>query len=251
MDSNDVIVESNTIHNCHHAQIDMHATDEASDGCIVRYNNVYYTAAISDTAHGIYSEGASGKVITNLNIYYNIVNDGSTSGTNTGIQLDAFVSSANIYNNVLYLNQDYSVYINCGTGTVNVKNNIAQNTGGADHRILRIVDKTNKTLTNNCWKHTAGIAFATNGNTYVTLAAYQAGESLDTNSIDDGPLMTDPANDDFTLNPHSPCVNAGTDVSLTEDYLGLKIRHAPDIGAYENQANAIFFAMLKYMRGGL
>jgi len=69
-------------------------------------------------------------------------------------------------------------------------------------------------------------------------------------NIGGDPLMTDPSNDDFTLNPHSPCINAGTDVGLTEDYRGLKIRHAPDIGAYENQANAIFFAMLRFIRGG-
>jgi len=52
--------------------------------------------------------------------------------------------------------------------------------------------------------------------------------------------MIDPANGDFRLNPHSPCINAGTAVGFLIDFLGLMIRHAPDIGAHENQSNAIF-----------
>jgi hypothetical protein len=40
---------------------------------------------------------------------------------------------------------------------------------------------------------------------------------------------------DFRLKPSSPCINAGTDVSLTTDYAGRAIRGVPDIGAYEFQ----------------
>jgi len=66
------------------------------------------------------------------------------------------------------------------------------------------------------------------------------------------PLMTDPANGDFTLQPNSPCIDAGVDVGLTEDYAGNPIGREieaivkrimkriiiapigyPDIGAYE------------------
>ena len=54
------------------------------------------------------------------------------------------------------------------------------------------------------------------------------------------PKFIDAANGNFRLNPHSLCVNAGTAVGFLIDYLGLMIRHAPDIGAHENQSNAIF-----------
>jgi len=66
------------------------------------------------------------------------------------------------------------------------------------------------------------------------------------------PLMTDPANGDFTLQPTSPCIDAGVDVGLTTDYLGnpvggivqvitqqiikriiIAFVNCPDIGAYE------------------
>ena len=69
-----------------------------------------------------------------------------------------------------------------------------------------------------------------------------------TNSIqDDGaadPLMTDPANDDFTLQFGSPCMNMGVHLGLFLDYAGLPvpIGHRPDIGAYEHKdgSNAVF-----------
>ena len=58
------------------------------------------------------------------------------------------------------------------------------------------------------------------------------------------PLMTDPANGDFTLQFGSRCINRGISVGLYLDYLGLPvpIGHRPDIGAYEhkNGSNAIW-----------
>ena len=47
--------------------------------------------------------------------------------------------------------------------------------------------------------------------------------------------MVIPANDNFTLQSSSPCINAGTDVGLTQDYAGITVPQgsAPDIGAYE------------------
>lgn len=46
-------------------------------------------------------------------------------------------------------------------------------------------------------------------------------------SIQQDPLYTDPGNDDYTLLPGSPAINAGTDVGLP--YNGT----APDIGYWE------------------
>jgi peptidoglycan/xylan/chitin deacetylase (PgdA/CDA1 family) len=40
---------------------------------------------------------------------------------------------------------------------------------------------------------------------------------------------------DYRLRPGSPAINAGTDVSLTTDYLGKPVRGTPDVGAYEFQ----------------
>jgi hypothetical protein len=52
-----------------------------------------------------------------------------------------------------------------------------------------------------------------------------------------GNVASDPlfvtAGTDFTLNAFSPAINAGTDLSLTTDYVGRSVVWLPDIGAYE------------------
>lgn len=49
------------------------------------------------------------------------------------------------------------------------------------------------------------------------------------------PLFVDPANGDFHLQAGSPCIDAGTDVSIAEDADGTSMPQgaAPDIGAFE------------------
>ncbi|MCP4712109.1 MAG: T9SS type A sorting domain-containing protein, partial [Planctomycetes bacterium] len=64
-------------------------------------------------------------------------------------------------------------------------------------------------------------------------------------NIDQDPLFVDPENNDYHLQPDSPCIDAGIDfftwegdtlVNLTLDqYFGL----SPDMGAYEYEATAI------------
>ena len=61
------------------------------------------------------------------------------------------------------------------------------------------------------------------------------------NGLGEDPLMTDPANGDFTLQAGSPCRNVGTDVSLTRDYKGVSVPQetSPAIGAYAFVMDAI------------
>ena len=49
------------------------------------------------------------------------------------------------------------------------------------------------------------------------------------------PLFTSPTTGGFTLQPTSPCINAGADVGLTQDYAGNPVPwgYHTDIGAYE------------------
>ena len=54
------------------------------------------------------------------------------------------------------------------------------------------------------------------------------------------PLFTSPTTGGFTLQAISPCINAGMDVGLTEDYAGNPIWGLPDIGAYEYQFGTRF-----------
>jgi PKD repeat protein len=59
--------------------------------------------------------------------------------------------------------------------------------------------------------------------------------------INKNPLFTDASNGDFHLQPTSPCIDAGTDVGLTEDFEGNPVPYgsAPDIGAYEYNSDVI------------
>jgi len=93
----------------------------------------------------------------------------------------------------------------------------------------------------NCIYHSGGGTFMDwKGDDY-DWADWKTNSSQDGNSLNEDPHVINAAGDDFRLLMGSPCINAGTDVSLTRDYLGILIRHAPDIGAYENQTNAIFY----------
>ena len=83
----------------------------------------------------------------------------------------------------------------------------------------------------------------------MTFAAWKTYTSWDANSINADPLLTDPEALDFTLQPASPAINAGTDVGLTLDYLGITIPQGslPDIGAFE----LAFAGIARIINGGL
>ena len=187
------------------------------------------------------------------NIYYNLLiqTDAGLKGTIIYTELVGTGATGNeIYNNVMYCSQ--AGYLNIGHGIfiytqsdANIhKNNIIYSVDPcvSVSDTQANYDGWNNVFDNNCYYRASGDEFKYTTSTE-TFAEWQAhGADYDPSGMATNPLMTDPANDNFHLNPHSPCVNAGTDVSLTEDYEGLKIRHAPDIGAHENQTNALFFA---------
>lgn len=66
-----------------------------------------------------------------------------------------------------------------------------------------------------------------NGAAYATMAAYRAASGLDANSISADPLFKNAGGGDFTLQPNSPCIDAGVDVGYAY------IDAAPDMGAEE------------------
>jgi len=64
------------------------------------------------------------------------------------------------------------------------------------------------------------------------------GVSAGAHDVTSDPVFVDAANDDYALASGSSCIDTGTDVGLTSDYLGNPIPagSAPDIGAYEKTA---------------
>jgi len=224
------IVESNTITGGNHGIVIHNATS----GGVVRYNKI-----ISSYDDGIWVYGTS----TGTQIYYNIV-DGSIDD---GIDIDS-APNCKIYNNTIINCVDTGIVIRDSSIGVTVKNNICYENGQpgtpttgdeGGHEILVTADaQTGFTADNNCYYHTTakvtGNPFNWGGVSY-NFSDWKTQTSQDANSINSDSLMTDPANGDFTLQVGSPCVNAGTDVGLTEDYAGNPVDANPDIGAYEYQ----------------
>jgi len=72
---------------------------------------------------------------------------------------------------------------------------------------------------------------------HLTNSAGHGSHSNGATEDDEDPLHTDPAEDDFTLQASSPCIDAGTDLSYSEDYVGNVVPYPalgdPDRGAFE------------------
>jgi hypothetical protein len=169
-------------------------------GLTVRYNIIH------DCTMGMYFWNTSNHARTNHNFYnntiYNCTSRGFQSGSNS-------ISGA-FKNNIIW----------CPTATHAVRVN---NPGTWDSDYNNLGPEGTDFIH---WDDVTG---------YDTLSSFQSGESQDANSISNDPSFTDEANDDFTLQEGSPCINAGVDVGLTEDYAGNPIVGTPDIGAYEKQ----------------
>ena len=71
------------------------------------------------------------------------------------------------------------------------------------------------------------------------LSDYQSASGKDANTISQDPVFTNPSNDHFTLECSSPCIDAGENVGLLRDYLGVDIAQGKgvDIGAFEFKKN--------------
>ena len=171
-------------------------------------------------------------------VYYNIFDhDGDNDGDAVLYLLTGSLNNK-IYNNVVISNgndKGISIDGNC-TGTI-CKNNIYY--GSARAYYVGDGAESGIDLDYNCLYVTGGTFGTWRGVAKSTFADWQTDSSQDANSINSDPLMTDPANDNFYLQTTSPCKNTGTDVSLTEDYIGHPIIGNPDIGAYELQIISI------------
>lgn len=233
-DSNDgTIIENCIIYDNYENGIYVHGTTGngiGTTGVIIRYNHIYG----NDSSGGGNGNGIQITDVDGVDIYYNLLDD-------NGLREVTFAGSQNIgvYNNVInnVADSGYPVVNNngCTTG-INIKNNIIQ-TSDNDVTLIKIQNSGAATIDNNCYYSSGNYnnAWHWNATDYDTFAAWKTGSSQDANSVNSDPLMTDPANGDFTLQATSPCVDAGTNVSLTRDYAGDPVpQGVTDIGAYEN-----------------
>jgi len=222
-------------------------------GCTCSYNK-FYRNYIQDSGLFVNFGG------THNEFTYNIVNtvtnpSYAVSGLAYGIivrPMDDTSSNHKICNNVFYNCEEPGIAVSdAGTATPvadsEISNNIIMNCGtnsldSLDDIQLEVAASCdgNTYRTNIAYKSGVTDVFDYRG-TPRTIAEFngETGNNSDTmtDNIGGDPLMTDPGNDDFTLQVGSPCINRGTFVGLILDYLGLPvpIGHRPDIGAYEHK----------------
>ncbi len=223
------------------------------DSNIMRYNFIHDARLIGATrwGDGIFLD-ISGDDCNDNEIYYNII-------TKQNDAIDISGDGNIVYNNIFYLSQYPAIHYDTASNSV-VKNNIIYGSVTSTFLINTTSGEptADNTIENNCYydpNNTDGSSDFITWNAVdeswgnMTWAEWVAHAKYDQSSFWADPLFVDAANGDFRLLMGSPCIDAGADVSLTTDYRGRSIRHAPDIGAYEDPTNAVFMARLfKYLK---
>jgi hypothetical protein len=235
------IIEHNTIYNSYHTGIDMQNIGPTStfSGNILRYNTIYADrnyANFSIGCAGIFTMASSGLTVNATQIYYNLI----YNMPGTGIQIYDRSTNTVIYNNTI-ANKNAShtgwadavaIRDTAVSGTI-VKNNIAY---GFDGAFWVLATGACSGVDYNDW-YTAGdgprVTIGVTKYRAADQAAYKSATGYDIHGKWADPLFV--STSDFHLKSTSPCINAGTDVSLTKDYDGnvVPVGGVPDIGVYE------------------
>ncbi len=208
---------------------------------MIHDNGLAATVLDATNRFDVYSLGAD-----NNSFYYNVLYNGSTIGRGgAAFYLDEGSQNWSVYNNTIY---NYLGDAGYGLGLENglegggtqdniLKNNIISNCYiGIAMAPIDYTDLDGNIFDYNCIYKGTGTYIAQDfqGNLHTTLAAWQfVAGSPDAHSISSAPFFTDPDDDDFTLQPISPCIDAGTDVGLTQDYAGNGLSGSMwDIGSF-------------------
>ena len=152
--------------------------------------------------------------IINIKIYYNIfVNSGTTSDVGYTVDFNEGVTNSYMYNNVLY-NSYAGIRVggNAQVTGIVLKNNIIRLNENSEN--FNEANSSTFTSDNNCWDETDN--FYTGGASK-TWAQWQ-GLGHDANGYYQDPIFLDTDNDDFSLRPGSPCINAGTNLGDSYKY---------------------------------
>jgi len=237
------IIQDNHIYDNDVGGIDLTGTSVACHDNIVRRNIFYdHQGQTWSGAVHMWADDTSGYETYNNKVYYNIFYNNKDA-----IHIDGRSHDNEIYNNIIY-NCVKGINIlstNTAVPTNNIiKNNIVSNS--TENLIRDETGESTNTLDYNCYYPNGDDLFRWDNTYYDTFSAYQTASGQDSHSINSDPLFVDAANGDFRLQSGSPCINAGTDVGLTQDYEGNSVPQGsnPDIGAYEKivtKYNSLFF----------
>lgn len=171
----------------------------------------------------------------NVEMSYNIIDNCGKDDAHATFHQVVLMSTApgdtvdgnKLYNNVIYTDDNtkdiYGIFLKTeagGTAAGNIfKNNIIYHDASARFEYIRNEDDATAVMDNNCyWPVISTNEMHYNGTDYDSFSAWQAIQ--DANGIETDPLMVSPASGDFHLQSTSPCIDAGVDVGLTQDFDG-------------------------------
>jgi hypothetical protein len=157
-----------------------------------------------------YSKGSGNKSLTiyNNSLYHNNFGEGSWTGE---IMIENTITSLTIINNIIYAQTDRE--------------------GNA---VYHIASQNNAEIDNNCiYSSGAGSLLRYDGSSHSWSSWQNLG--FDIHGINADPEYRNPAQIDFHLQASSPCIDAGIDVGLIQDFDRVSIPQGlePDMGAFE------------------
>jgi hypothetical protein len=195
------------------------------DGSTVDNINIHHNKFTNTS--GLVEMGGSGGIVQNVSFYYNLILDDTHSPSesidihNSGGIFGITAINISFYNNTFISNGSgsgaYMIYLDSypASSTLILKNNIFYASN-----MVAMSNYEPNTHINNDYYNTSDLAWSVLG--------YSKGAS----EIKVDPSFVDIATD-LHLQLGSPCINAGVNVGLTQDYAGNPIVGIPDIGAYE------------------
>ena len=191
-----------------------------------------YSNTVGNSGAFRFGGWAPSGTVSNCLIYDNVSTEGQGGGMLIMLQSAATADAViNLYNNVFYGNISTdadagdSIHINSSTSTqdvtVQIKNCILWGRGESEVSVSEtaggnpIVSITHSNIRGG-------------GDAVINVDTY-------TDNINSDPKFYRASSGEFMLRSTSPCIDQGTDVSITYDYLDYRIPNgtAPDMGAYE------------------
>ena len=244
-----IIIRDCTVYDSSHNGIDWKSGDSGNGGNLSDLT-VLRCLVYGHAAQGIYAEVGDSGTLTDCKVYYCISHGNVNCGYYINADGNTYPSSFKTYNNVFYGNglTAWGPGLDAACTDSLFKNNICaeNNVNATTTKEWKIGDNggtANVSDYNLIYKSGQTNIVDWDGNTR-TFSVFQSTNGQEASGMSTDPLMTDPANGDFTLQFGSRCINFGISVGLYLDYLGLPvpIGHRPDIGAYEhkNGSNAIW-----------
>ncbi|OGK04331.1 MAG: hypothetical protein A2350_12495 [Candidatus Raymondbacteria bacterium RifOxyB12_full_50_8] len=188
-----------------------------------------------------------GAVYTRFQVDNFIINNLIYENTGSAIVLDhnhtgptySHESRTKILNNTIVDNGDYG-FSTLNASHVTLKNNIIAYNGNTDIKIGSDLTM-GATLDNNVYYESMRISWG--GSSYASLSSFQSSVGQDIHSLYAEPGFENRINDDYSLKPGSPAIDAGADLSsevlaLAKDLVGTPRPQGSgwDIGAYEYNA---------------